>query len=134
MSNETHAEPNPYQSPSVDIGETVVVGSTAIEGLTVALVKRRELYRRVRLSGVLEAELEWSGDWPIEYVRVNGQTVMSKFGFPYVPQFAFDLKSPAGDVFHTIVDVQLWPKIFPFAVRAFRITVGDTVVYSEGPW
>ncbi len=134
MPEETPDDVNPYRSPSVETGDSVPVGSTAIEGLTVALVKRREVYRCVRLSGVLEAEVEWNGDWPFEYIRVDGRTVMSKLAFPYVPQFAFDLESPSGDVFHTVVDVRLWPRFFPLAVRAFRITLGGNVIYSEGPW
>lgn len=77
MPNETPGDLNPYRSPSVEASDLVAVGSTAIEGLTVALVKRREVYRCVRLSGVLEAKIEWNGDWPNEYIREDGPSYRS---------------------------------------------------------
>jgi hypothetical protein len=87
------------------------------------------LRRRARLSGRIDAQLEWNANNALEFVSVDGRKVVSKIAyFRSIPRFCFDLQ--AGATIHRVtVDISIkWT----FLVKAFRIVIDDEVVYCEG--
>ena len=134
MSFPEQDDDNPYRSPaSVPSDEQpVCVNGTPHEHLSARLIKRGHLYRLIRLSGRIDADIEWNGRWPVEFVRVHGQTSASQFAFWYCPKFQFSLAG--GDtLFRVTVDIRL-NHFLQIVVRAFRISVDEETVYSEGQW
>ena len=119
---------NPYQSPQSQRVTAWPVPAVANARLEAALVQSGWLYRRVRLFGRLEAEVEWNGRWPVEFVCVNGHKVAAKHAFFYVPHFAFELPTSMGPCRMTLdLHISLVP-----AVKRFQISVDGQVVYLEG--
>ncbi len=119
---------NPYRSPQSQCVAAWPVPAAANARMEAVLVQRGWLYRRVRLFGGLDAEVEWNGRWPMEFVCVNGRKVAEKHAFFYVPHFAFELPTSLG-LRQVTVDLRI--SLMP-AVKRFQISVNDQVVYLEG--
>ncbi len=97
--------------------------------LQVQLARGGSLFRRMRLSGRLDAIIEWNATGVREYVAVNGQKVVSQAAYlQSIPRFEFPLL--AGGMSHmVIVDLSIkWV----FLIKAFRIAIDNQSVYCEG--
>ncbi len=122
---------NPYRSPhSVDVAWPV---RGFDEGpIHAVLLEAAWRFRRVRLVGRVEAELEWNARWPIEFVRVNGRKVQAKSAFWYAQRFQFDLETSSHpvsiqvEVELSLLDFMMWD-----AVNRFAVLVDEELVYQE---
>ncbi|MGV3719911.1 MAG: biotin/lipoyl-containing protein [Actinomycetota bacterium] len=92
------------------------------------LVQARPLRRVIRLSGALEATVEYDG-WGVGYesVSVNGNEVVRvKSSDRFGHRLGFELPTPAGNV-------QAWLEVFFDMLKlSVRLTVAGRVVWSEG--
>jgi len=123
---------NPYQTPKVSTTAAWPVPSNPNLPIVATLTSRGWLYRHLRLGGGLEANLTWNARGPIETVRVNGKKASAKSPLWYVPHFSFDLDATSSS-HHVEIDVRLY-WLLPFVVKAIRVRIDGTVVYSEGKW
>lgn len=132
MSKGLSDEENPYRSPADEQKRSspLQVAGSAGSNVLASRTTRGFLKRRIRLSGGIEADLEWIGDSPVERIRVNGTTVASQFALWYCPKFQFDLER-LEDRCQITVEIRL-SRFAPIFVRGFRIIVNGTVVYLEG--
>jgi len=127
-------ESNPYRSPSPSDGPPLLV-STNWDSLQVTVLKRSLAYRRLRITGAIEAIVQYNGrgfGW--ESVVVNDQLALRAPNMhlnPFsslVPHLAFDILA-SGVRIPATIDVR--GIVF---LRAFRLSMGNRVVYSEGSW
>ncbi len=123
---------NPYQAPQLSTTDVWPVPSNPNLPVVATITNQRLLYRQLRLGGGLEADLTWNARGPIETVRVNGKRTAAKTPLWYAPHFSFDLDATSS-VHHVEVDVRLY-LLLPFVVKAFRVRIDGTVVYSDGKW
>lgn len=122
---------NPYQAPKTSATAAWPVPSNPSLPIVATLAGRGWLYRHLRLGGGLEADLTWNGRGPIETVRVNGKKIATKWPLWYAPHFSLVVDATSSQ--HQIeVDVRLY--LLPLAVKAFRVRIDGTIVYSEGKW
>ncbi|MHB8970202.1 MAG: hypothetical protein ACYC3X_10915 [Pirellulaceae bacterium] len=120
---------NPYRSPEgVTCGEGGHVGGL-LPGARATLVGRGLLYRRLVVEAPLEMTLEFNGRSLTDKVLVNNRIVACQTSWWRItPRLPFTL--PAGDdVVTGLVEIHVWPWL---ALRGFRVTVADRVIYAEG--
>lgn len=122
---------NPYRSPESD--SSTITSSCKVTGdpgapLNVALIKSATLFRHVRLSGRMNADITWNANYPHEFVSVNGRKVVAEFAVYYIPRFVFEMHS--NGVAQTVT-VECCVTLV-FFTRAFRISIDGQAVYSEG--
>lgn len=126
---------NPYRSPATDDADLPVIRTEDGSSVEAVLISRGWFHRTVRLSGAVEAVVEYNAmRMGYEAVYVNGRIVLRapnrdwRLWAPLVPHLEFPISDGTSQVRATI-DVRgvIW-------VRAFRMFVGDRLVYSEGAW
>lgn len=108
----------------------------AVSEIKAELIRKERVRRILRLSGGLEATVEYDGrPTAMELVRVNGQVAAQTPNLSIsltwlVPHFEFHLPSADGDV-ECRVDIaeKRW---WLGDMQGFRLTVADTVVYADG--
>ncbi len=122
---------NPYRSPQSEImaaGVCEVSGNPAVP-LDVALIKSAVLYRHVRFSGRLNADIRWNANGLIEYVSVNGRRVVGERAYGgHIPGFSFEIHSNGSRHTVAVENCVRWI----YFTRAFRISVDGQAAYSEG--
>ena len=125
---------NPYQSPASEgpyrssMCDRIVVFDDS-SPLEVAVIRRRSFYRTIRLSGRINAVVEYDGRGLIEKVRVNDETAFAQTNWSWVriPRLDFGLFGDNTEVPATI-EVEGF-----FGLKTFRLFIGDTLVYAEPP-
>jgi len=117
---------NPYRAPGGDPDSSV---GPLQPGAQATLVGRGLLYRRLAVTRPVELALEFNGRSLVDRVLVNGRQVARRTSWWRItPELPFVLPSDAGDV-HGLVEIRVWPWL---ALRGFRVTIADRVVYAEG--
>ena len=123
---------NPYQSPQTSCQIEGVVFNDGVQHCQAELLRGGFLYRRLRVYGQVEADVEWDGRTARECIRVGSKTVVSKWPLWYIPRFDFQLRS-ADQSLPATVELRLsWG--LPLLVRRFRLLISGRTVYSEGDW
>jgi hypothetical protein len=120
---------NPYRSPEgLTGGEGGHVGGL-LPGARATLVARGLLYRRLVVEAPLEITLEFNGRSLADRVLVNQRVVARQTSWWRItPRLAFTL--PAGtETVNGLVEIRVWPWL---ALRGFRVTIAERVVYAEG--
>lgn len=91
-------------------------------------VRKGWLFRHISIRGAIETEISWDARSANEYVKVDRRKVASKTSLLFVPRFEFPIETP-GHVIAATIEVRIsWLVI----VSAFRLTLDEQVVYSEG--
>jgi hypothetical protein len=126
---------NPYRSPSTDAGEAPRITSDDMSHVQAVIVRRGIAFREIRLSGAIEALIEYNGRGiGYESVLVNGVVAVRARNWnwrpwaPLVPHLEFEIRTDARCV-RARIDVK-----GILTLRAFRLFVGGVLVYSEGEW
>jgi hypothetical protein len=120
---------NPYRSPEGIPRDASVQVGPLLPGARATLVARGLLYRRLAVAAPLEITLEFHGRSLVDRVLVNEREVVRKVSWWRIaPRLAFTLPSDTG-VIHGLVEIRVWPWL---ALRGFRVSIADHVVYSEG--
>ncbi len=122
----THDESLPQ---SGRLSGTKAAGGPLLPGARATLVAHGLLYRRLAVEAPLEITLEFNGRSLVDRVLVNDREVVRKTSWWRItPRLAFTL--PAGEGAVTgLVEIRVWPWL---ALRGFRVTIADRVVYAEG--
>jgi len=95
------------------------------------VMRSSTLYRRLRLEGQIQAEIEWDARGAIEHVNVNGRKVVGQMAFfSSIPHFEFDMYA-GGRKFHVTIDLRTF---LVYITTAFRLAIDGQVVYAEGRW
>lgn len=127
---------NPYRSPTAEDADVPVIRTVDGRSVEAALIHRGWCYRKVHLSGGIEAVVEYNGrGLGFETVRVNRRVVLRAANWDWrpwghlVPHLEFQIGDDTTQIRGTI-DVR---GSF-LGVTAFRISIGERLVYSEGGW
>ncbi len=120
---------NPYCSPQgLSSGEGTRLGPW-IPGARATLVAHGVLLRRLVVEAPVELTLEFNGRSLFDRVLVNGHPVARRTSWWRItPRLDFTLQVGSDQV-PGHVEVRVWPWL---ALRGFRVTIADRVVYTEG--
>lgn len=120
---------NPYRAPQgLSSGEGTRLGPW-IPGARATLVARGMLLRRIVVEAPVELTLEFNGRSLFDRVFVNGHPVARQTSWWRItPRLDFTLQIGSEQVTGS-VEVRVWPWL---ALRGFRVTIADRVVYTEG--
>lgn len=120
---------NPYRAPqSLSPGEGTRLGPW-VPGARATLVAHGLLLRRIVVEAPVELTLEFNGRSLFDRVFVNGHPVARQTSWWRItPRLEFPLQIESDQV-TGCVEVRVWPWL---ALRGFRVTIGDRVVYTEG--
>lgn len=100
-----------------------------LPGARATLVARGLLFRRIVVEAPLELTLEFNGRSLFDQVIVNGRTVARRTSWWRItPRLDFTLSVGAKQIAGR-VEVKVWPWL---ALRGFRVTLAELVVYAEG--
>ncbi len=121
---------NPYRSPCNDQQAIRVAQSIESPRFRASLDHRGLVYRRVQVSGEIDALIEYNGrGLGHESVFVNGRLALcarNRNLFRLVPHLAFEIHN---DMKSMAVSIDGEGMLF---VRGFRLEIDGVVVYSEG--
>jgi hypothetical protein len=120
---------NPYRAPQgLSPGEGTLLDSL-VPGARATLVARGMLLRRIVVEAPVEMTLEFNGRSLFDRVLVNGHPVARRTSWWRItPRLDFVLSVGPKHV-NGCVEVRVWPWL---ALRGFRVTIADRVVYAEG--
>lgn len=120
---------NPYHAPAgLSPGDGTRLGPL-VPGARATLVARGMLLRRLVVEAPLELTLEFHGRSLFDRVFVNGRLVARRISWWRItPRLDFVLPVGAEQV-PGRVELRVWPWL---ALRGFRVTIADRVVYAEG--
>ncbi len=100
-----------------------------VPGTRATLVARGMLLRRLVLEAPVELTLEFNGRSLFDRVLINGRPVARRISWWRItPRLDFAL-SVGSEQVTGCVEVRVWPWL---ALRGFRVTIADRVVYTEG--
>lgn len=100
-----------------------------VPGARATLIARGMLLRRIVVEAPVEMTLEFNGRSLFDRVLVNGHPVARQTSWWRItPRLDFTLQIGSEQVPGS-VEVRVWPWL---ALRGFRVTIADRVVYTEG--
>jgi hypothetical protein len=129
---------NPYESPRLSGEQDDPPIEWQDRDLTAQLVQRGWVYRKVQLFGGISATVEYNGrGFGYETVSVDGTVAgtshyqgWESFTLFLCPQIPFNI-SAGGVAIPAKIEVRATLYV---TLAAFRLWVGDRVVYNEGIW
>ncbi len=122
--------PNPYATPKLtDASVPWGIEVNRSLPLNVHLAFSATLYRRIRLSGWMEADIIWNGHQ--NEVICNGESFFARNSDNRsVPKVSIEIGSNDDAELLTIEFQVVWF----FVTKAFRIAIDGQTIYSEGDW
>ena len=123
---------NPYAAPRAPVTGAVQPDRLS-DTISARLERRGWLFRRIRLTGRVNATIEFNGRWPSEVVRRDGMVVSRLYNGALLrvvlPAHEFDASASEGSSRARLeLDASWWP--YP-GLRAVRLFVDDELVYVE---
>ncbi len=120
---------NPYHSPRGLTPDPRDPPAAVLPGARAPLAARGLLYRRLVIESPLDILLEFNGRGLTDRVLVDHHVVAEKTSWWRIaPQLAFTLTAGSHTV-SGLVEIRVWPWL---AMRGFRVTLAQRVVYAEG--
>ncbi len=120
---------NPYQSPPATESGAGLRLPELRPGVRATLIAHGLLFRLLVIDAPIEATLSFNGRSLSDTVTINQQVVARKTSWWRItPRLSFTLRA-GEEVIAGQVEIRVWPWL---ALRGFRVTIADRVVYTEG--
>lgn len=117
---------NPYRPSRID--ETrrgLDLNPTA--SWIVSDVRKKLLYREIKLSGFLETTIAWDARGACEFIRVGDRKVVEKFCWVSAEHFEFRIPTKQAYI-EGAIDVKI---AFLLFTRKFRLMLNGQVIYDD---